>query len=297
MEGTSLSLLVAVDGLVQSDAAVRWVASLGAAEPVVRCVLLNVQKPLLAGEVGAILPASVAVAERAQRANDILDAAASALRASGLELTVEQKTDENVATALLACARDHECDVVVVGRRGQGALTAALLGSVSASVVRQAALPVMVINASVSPLAPRPIRILVACDGSVPSHRAATAAAQFACRIGADGFHLMHVRPDLTVAGAIFGPRDRLVEYWSGTDWEHALAEVRTIVEKAGCRYTVHPVFGDSPGEQILQTANQLGCGMIAMGTRGIGSVAQVLLGSVSQYVVERAQVPVLLVR
>lgn len=297
MEIASLSLLVAVDGSDHSGAAVRWVASLRAARRAVRCVLLNVKKPLMAGEVGAILPASIAMAERTQRANDILDAAASVLRAGGFELNVKQKTDEDVATAVLPCARDHKCDVIVLGRRGQGALRAALLGSVSASVVRQATLPVMVINDSVSPLSTGPLRILVACDGSAPSSRAAAAAAQVARCADAGGVQLMHVRPDLTVVGAIFGPRDRLLEHWSGADWEQGLAEARTILEKAGCTYTVHPVFGDHPGEQILQMADRLGCGMIAMGTRGFGPVSQVLLGSVAQHVVERARVAVLLSR
>ncbi len=70
--GASLSLLVAVDGSAHSDAAVHWLASLGTAQKVVRCVILNVQKPVMAGEVGAILPASVAIAERTQHAEDIL---------------------------------------------------------------------------------------------------------------------------------------------------------------------------------------------------------------------------------
>lgn len=297
VESAALSLLVAVDGSAHSDAAVRWAASLGAAGGALRCVLLHVQKPLMAGEVGAILPASVVMAERTRRAGDILNAAAAVLRACGVEFTVAQKTDEDAAAAILACARDLGCHAIVVGRRGQGALRAVLLGSVSASVVRQATVPVIVVNAGNSPLSAKPFRVLVAYDDSTPARHAAAAAAQVACHAGSGSVHLVHVRPDLTVAGAIFGPREQLVQHWSGAEWAQAFAEGRSVVETTGCMCTVHPVFGDQPGEQILQTAEALDCGMIAMGTRGFGPVSQLLLGSAAQYVVERAHVPVLLSR
>lgn len=295
--GASLSLLVAVDGSAHSDAAVHWLASLGTAQKVVRCVILNVQKPVMAGEVGVILPASVAIAERTQHAEDILKTAAGVLRLAGLEYAVERKTEADAATAVLACAEAHGCHAIVVGRRGRGALRAALLGSVSASVVRQATLPVIVINAGSPPRAAAPLRILVACDGSAAAHHAATAAAHFALQAGGGDIHLMHVRPDLTVAGAIFGPREQLLQHWSGTDGDQAIADVRGTIERMGCTCTVHPVFGDRPGEEVLRAADKVGCGMVAMGTRGLGPVAGLLLGSVAQYVVERAHVPVLLTR
>ena len=40
----TLSLLIAVDGSVHSDSAVRWAASIGASGLPVRCILLNAAK-------------------------------------------------------------------------------------------------------------------------------------------------------------------------------------------------------------------------------------------------------------
>lgn len=137
-EDLSLSLLVAVDGSAQSDAALHWMALWGTARRVVRCVVLNAQKPLMAGEVGVILPASVVQTERAHDAKGVLDAAADVLRTAGLECIVDQKADDNAAKAILASADAHGCHAIVVGRRGRGALRAALLGSVSASVIHKA---------------------------------------------------------------------------------------------------------------------------------------------------------------
>lgn len=295
--GGSLSLLVAVDGSVHSDAALHWLAGLGVAQKVLQCVILHVQKPVMTGEVGVILPASIAMAERAQQAKSILEAAASVLRAAGLVYAVEQKIDNDAASAALACAGAYGCDAIVVGRRGRGALRAALLGSVSASVVRQATLPVIVVNTGDAHTSAEPLRILVACDGSAAARHAATAAAHFARQAGGSDIHLMHVRSDLTLAGAIFGPRERLLQHWSGSDGERAIAEVRAAIERAGCNCTVLPVIGDHPGDKILRATDKLGCGMVAMGTRGLGLVGGMLLGSVAQYVVERSRVPVLLTR
>lgn len=155
----------------------------------------------------------------------------------------------------------------------------------------------IVINTGVQPRVDAPLRIMVACDGSFSASRAAKAAARFALEAGVREVHLLHVRPDLTLAGAIFGPRERLLQQWSGAGAEEAIADVRRSVEMAGCNCIVHLGLGDHPGEEILRMSDKLGCGMVAMGTRGHGPVAGLLLGSVARYVLERARIAVLLSR
>ena len=49
--------------------------------------------------------------------------------------------------------------------------------------------------------------------------------------------------------------------------------------------------------EAILEEAETHHCDLIVMGTRGLGRLAGLLLGSVSQKVVQHARCPVLLVR
>ncbi|WP_009947082.1 universal stress protein, partial [Saccharopolyspora erythraea] len=51
------------------------------------------------------------------------------------------------ARALLDAARDKEADLLVVGNRGHGGLTEALLGSVSQHCVHHARCPVVVVRA------------------------------------------------------------------------------------------------------------------------------------------------------
>jgi len=50
--------------------------------------------------------------------------------------------------------------------------------------------------------------------------------------------------------------------------------------------------FGD-PATTLVEIAQRYGCTAILMGARGMGAVRGVLLGSVSQQVVQRAAVPV----
>ena len=50
------------------------------------------------------------------------------------------------------------------------------------------------------------------------------------------------------------------------------------------------------PGDQIVKDAQENGCGLIIMGSRGLGALRG-MLGSVSSYVLREAQVPVLVVK
>lgn len=291
-----LSVVVAVDGSAHAQAALRWIAGLHAARVPLDCVLLDAQRPLLAGEVGAISPASHVLAERDRAAGEILAEAAAVLRAAGVACETERRL-EDPPKAIADCAAARAREAIVLGRRGRGPVSAALLGSVSAETVRSAPVPVVVVNADVPDPLPHPLRILIAADNSDAAARAAAMAARLA-GLGAEGeLHAVHVQPTLAVASALFGPRERLLEHWSGAGQEEALAKVRAALDRAGRPLIIHAVQDPDPGAAILREAERLGCGLIAMGTRGRGAVAGLLLGSVARQVLAQARVPVLLAR
>ena len=52
-----------------------------------------------------------------------------------------------------------------------------------------------------------------------------------------------------------------------------------------------------SPAAVILEFEDKLEADLIVMGSRGLGVVKGILLGSVSQYVIERAKCPVLVIK
>lgn len=292
-KGKALHFLVAVDGSGRSLAGVRWIAMAAAAGIHLRCTLLNVQQPLMSGEVGAIAPANIAMNGRERNAAYALEQASAILRSSGLPFAIEEQS-EDAATAIVARAAALACDAIVIARRGQGALRAALLGSVSAAVIQRAGVPVVVIGAEPDGT-PAPMRILVAIDGSESAIHAATFAATLAA--GPGELHLLHVQSALVVAEAVFASRERVTEQGSGKPAQDALAKTREMIAQAGVKYTEHVVASDDPGRAILSAVREYGCSIVAMGTRGHSPLAVLLLGSVSQQILENGSFPVMLAR
>ena len=47
------------------------------------------------------------------------------------------------------------------------------------------------------------------------------------------------------------------------------------------------------PGHAIVERAEKVGADMIVIGTRGLGTIRRTVLGSVSDYVVHHAKIPV----
>lgn len=75
-----------------------------------------------------------------------------------------------------------------------------------------------------------------------------------------------------------------------------ALQPSREKLDAAGIKYVFHIGVG-AAAETIVQYAREKGCDQIVMGTRGMGSAANLLLGSVATKVIHLADVPVLLLK
>jgi nucleotide-binding universal stress UspA family protein len=283
----TLHLLVAVDGSAHSLAAVRWIARLAASGVGLRCTLVNVQKPVMSGEVGAIAPADIALEKRERSAAGVLEQASGMLQASGVRFDAEEQFDD-IAPAIVSRAHALGCDAIVVGRRGLGALRAALLGSVSAEVIRRSDVPVVVVSPTSDDTAAVATRSLAAVDGSESARRAAAFASRL--RSVAGELHVLHVAQPFTVAGTIFGPRESVVERLSGRHSQEALEGVRDLLDPARVPFVEHVASSDDVVGAIVKAAQDHSCGIIAMGTRGHGPLAGRLLGSVAQGVLERAE-------
>lgn len=283
----TLHLLVAVDGSAHTLAAVRWIARLAASGVGLRCTLVNVQKPVMSGEVGAIAPADIAPEKRERSAAEVLEQASGILQQSGVRFDAEEQLDD-IATALVSRAQTLDCDAIVVGRRGLGALRSALLGSVSAEVIRRSSVPVIVVSAASDDSAAASPHCLAAVDSSESARRAAAFASRLAA--GAGELHLLHVAQPFTVAGTIFGPRERVVERLSGRHAHEALEGVRDLLGAARAPFAEHVVWSDDVVGAIVKAAQDHSCSTVAMGTRGLGPLAGRLLGSVAQGVLERAE-------
>ena len=137
--------------------------------------------------------------------------------------------------------------------------------------------------------------ILVPVDGSDHALRALDVACDLAQKYGAT-LRLVHAYPaifaDSTMGGADIGP---LIARRTEVG-EAVLARAREHVKDRAAGITTE--LREAPdAEAILEEADAHHCDLIVMGTRGLGRLAGLLLGSVSQKVVQHAKCPVLLVR
>ena len=112
---------------------------------------------------------------------------------------------------------------------------------------------------------------------------------------GATQLHLINVQPSVSGDVSSFVNRQTLQEYHQERSTE-ALAPARALLDAAGVAYEAHEPVGD-PASLIAEKASELSCGLVVMGTRGLGAGAALLLGSVAQSTLEQCQVPVMVVK
>lgn len=74
------------------------------------------------------------------------------------------------------------------------------------------------------------------------------------------------------------------------------LEPVKKRLSDAGIQHSAEVAIGDI-APTIAHYAKAKGCNMIMMGTRGMGGIANLLMGSVATKVIHLAEVPVLLVK
>jgi nucleotide-binding universal stress UspA family protein len=144
------------------------------------------------------------------------------------------------------------------------------------------------------------IRMLVATDGSPQASKAAEFAARFAGELRAVEVVLVHVGHLPTIV-FVAAAGNGMVDFGGLEDATERAG--RAILEKALQAFTevdcaVTPTYrrGD-PSAEILGAAKEHNADLIIMGSRGLGQIGGLILGSVSERVLCGAEVPVLIVR
>jgi nucleotide-binding universal stress UspA family protein len=140
-----------------------------------------------------------------------------------------------------------------------------------------------------------PTKILLATDGSMEAGLAAETAREVARRTNSE-LHVVYVLalPLDTQDPSSFEPEVRLrMEEGARAKVEE---QVREIESSGGEVAGSHLALG-RPDARIVEKAEEIGAGLIVLGSRGFGPVRQALMGSVSESVVRHAHCPVMLVR
>ena len=144
-----------------------------------------------------------------------------------------------------------------------------------------------------------PTKILLATDGSDEAAMAAEAAAELSKQSGSE-IHVAYVLPapaqlighhlySAEMRESLLGAAEREAEAFLKERAEQLGADGGKVAE-------THLKSGE-PDKEILRLAEELGAGLIVIGSRGLGAVSRALMGSVSESVVRHAHCPVFVVR
>ncbi len=141
--------------------------------------------------------------------------------------------------------------------------------------------------------------VLLPVDGSASAQRAVNALRDLART--APGLHaiLLNVEPAVPLLQRMVDGRPDEVRRIEGPlreAGERLLAPAKAELEGAGVRCTAFVELGD-PADTIVARAKEWSADLIVMGTHDRSAMGSLLLGSVAQKVLQRAAVPVMLVK
>jgi nucleotide-binding universal stress UspA family protein len=144
--------------------------------------------------------------------------------------------------------------------------------------------------------------ILVPTDGSELSINAAHQAIDLAklCKARMTAIMVSPTYRQLQQDGFIVPTSNTVRERWEERMSERAqkvLDGICAAAGKSGVQCEPVHVFGDSPYEAIIDTANKKSCDIIAMGSHGHGGVKQLFLGSETSRVLSHTKIPVMVYR
>jgi nucleotide-binding universal stress UspA family protein len=144
-----------------------------------------------------------------------------------------------------------------------------------------------------------PTQILLATDGSDEAKMATQAATELSRETGSE-VHVVYVLPSPAQLIGHHLYSDEIRECLIGgaeRDAETFLKEQAEQIGSDGGKVAETHFRSGDPDKEILRTAESLGVGLIVIGSRGLGAVSRMLIGSVSDSIVRHAHCPVLVVR
>lgn len=140
------------------------------------------------------------------------------------------------------------------------------------------------------------MKILLPVDGSGQSDRAAQQVIALLKNCGKHEVHVINVQPPIDAPEVRSHMTAGEIEAMQETRGGDALASARALFEQAGIPCTPAVLLGPV-AESIVKYAADNGCHKIVMGTRGLGAIGNVLMGSVATQVLHLTALPVTLVK
>ncbi len=226
--------------------------------------------------------------ELMRQGREILDEQVKKIEDEGVEVARAHLREGRISDEVISLSEELDVDLLVVGSRGQGRIARILMGSHSEDIVHRAHLPVLVLrHGAVWP----PTRLVIGDDYSEDAKEAARLAAGLGSLFGIREAVLVHAYPPLLEEVSEAGVADYATRRQAEKDLEARIAELEVVL---GYRPRTKLVAGDA-AIAVLEAAREGdGSPLLAVGSRGLGTVGRARLGSTSTKVVRAAPGPVL---
>ena len=137
-----------------------------------------------------------------------------------------------------------------------------------------------------------PTRVLLATDGSPDAELAAQSAIELCERTGSE-LHVVHIGEYLSTFYAYTEEEPAELRRTA----QRLLDEQMERIRAAGGQVAQAHLRLGRPAEQIVRLSEELGVGVVVIGSRGLSALRRAVLGSVSESVVRHAHCPVFVVR
>lgn len=315
-------ILVPLDGSPRAEQALPVAARLASASGAA-LTLLKVVTPLLEVDLNPVklsrhidLPLDTDLA----RANEYLTQVISTSDLEGIDARTEVLTGA-AAQCILLFARLQHVDLIVIASHGLTGFKRWWLGSVAQRVARHSPAPVLVLHEG-GPIptarpedAPRPLRMLVALDGSPLAEAALLPATQVCAALAAPGRGALHLMQVLRLLPVREGENEGGIASMNEPVISDAKAYLHGVAQRLGeggavrlnltvtSSVVVQTDIADTlirvaeHGEFVEDSAGFGGCDAIAMATHGRGGPQRWVMGSITERVLGATRLPLLVVR
>jgi nucleotide-binding universal stress UspA family protein len=315
-------ILVPLDGSARGESAISVAAHLALASGGSVTLLRVVTSPIEFAWSTMESPMSMQEPLEADRAMVInyLATMAGSKALAGVA-TKTEAVDGLPADTILSVARSQQADLIVMCSHGYSGFKRWALGSVAQKVARHSPVPVFVLHENAGVPTDlhtggiRPVRVLVALDGSPLAETVLAPAAQLSAALSAPAAGALHLARVLPLAS--LPEQDHVEPLARVRDMARADADayLRAIEQRlregelARLQLSITSsvvINTDSAetlirmaenGEHMVKVGESTGCDVIAMATHGRGGLQRWVMGSITERVLAATKLPLLIVR
>jgi nucleotide-binding universal stress UspA family protein len=201
---------------------------------------------------------------------------------------------------ILERVQDRKADLIVMTTHGRGPLGRFFLGGVADELIRQAAVPVLLVRPRdpAPGIVPEPLleHVLVPLDGSPLAERVLEPALDFV-RLWEGRCTLLRVIEGIPATTAGWPNRPHPPEQEQAAAAEAYLEKIARRLREQGAAVQTRIVVAPHAAPAILAEAQSQRCDFIALATHGWSGLRRMLVGSVTDKVVRGSLLPVLAYR